>query len=394
MGGQQLYTSALAQRLSSEGMEVRVITRKIEASSKDFEQIGNVRVHRITPQGVLKGRGWKALFPILKLMLKMFYILTINVNKYDILMVVSLKVLSIPAVITKTIFRKKCIIAVISPSELQEDILSDASLEKMKMSRTSAIVKLIRQIRNPLVKRTDCFVGLSNEIKQQFIRMGVSPEKIKTIPNGIDINKFSPVTQEEKLFLRSKLNLPTDKIIFCYTGRIARTKGIMMLAQVWKEIAQKYNNVFLLFVGSGKNSFDDCENELREFIKNNELNRCIFATGRVDETYVYLQASDVFVFPSDYEGFGFGILEGMACGLPAVLTRVGAALEVVEDRKNAVLVNPKDPGQLCSATKWILENKSNWDEIGKNARKSIEPYSVENEVKMYVDMFTNISQSK
>jgi glycosyltransferase involved in cell wall biosynthesis len=390
IGGQQLYTSGIAQRLCEKGLEVSVITRKIDPISKSFEKIGEVSVHRISPTGLLKGNGWKAFIPVIMYLTKMFFILIKKVNQYDVLIVVSLKVLSIPSVIVKTIFGKKCIVVVISPSELREDILSDESLKKMNMDRSSIFVRLIRWIRNPIIKKSDCFVGLSAEIKQQYIDMGIDPKKIRIVPNGIDMKKFSPVSIEKKMMLRKELDIPKDRIVFCYTGRIVKTKGVLLLVQVWKEILKKYNNIYLLFVGSGKNSYDDCENELNEYINDNNLNEHVYTTGRVPEINVYLQASDVFVFPSEYEGFGLCILEGLASGLPAVLTRVGVATEVIENYNNGVAVSPKNQNELYAAIDWMLEHKNLWEAIGKNARKSVAKYSIEAETEQYIRMIKNL----
>ena len=224
--------------------------------------------------------------------------------------------------------------------------------------------------------------------------MGILPEKIRIIPNGINIKKFSPVSNEIKIKLRKELGIPEDKIVFCYAGRIARTKGVMLLIEVWKQILNKHRNLYLLIVGSGKNSYDDCENELRKYINHNNLNENVCATGRVEEINVYLQSSDVFVFPSFYEGFGYSILEGLACGLPAVLTRVGAANEAVENCRDGVLVNPQNSEELYNAIEWMLDHKHLWESMGINARKSVEKYGIEAETDKYVEIFTEVLNNK
>jgi glycosyltransferase involved in cell wall biosynthesis len=394
VGGLEIHSYHIAERLNNHNVEMFVITRKFGHDSKSFEQVGNVPIIRITPEGIIKGQGWKALFPVVLIILKTLFLLIKYSGQYDILLVSSLKVLSIPAIIMKYLFGKKCIIMVNSPSELQEDIISDESLKRMKMSRSSIMVKLVRAVRNPLIKKTDCFVAISHEIKQQFLDIGVELNKIRVIPNGIDINKFSPVSQAEKMELRKKLYLPEDKIIFCYTGRIAEAKGIMLLAEVWKNILKEFNNIYLLYVGAGRDSFDNCEDELRKFIEDNNLGDKVTCTGRVPEMNVYLQASDVFVFPSYYEGFGLSILEALACGLPSVLTKVGSAAEIVNNYENGIVVTPRSRDELYDAIKWILKNKDLWEVLGRNARKSVEKYSTEAEINNFIGMFTDINRQK
>jgi UDP-glucose:(heptosyl)LPS alpha-1,3-glucosyltransferase len=105
----------------------------------------------------------------------------------------------------------------------------------------------------------------------------------------------------------------------------------------------------------------------------------------------YLQASDVFVFPSDYEGFGLAIVEALACGLPAVITRVGVAAEHIEDYQNGILVNPKDQTGLRQAMEWLLSHKNLWPGIASNARKGISgKYGMKVVADKYLDVFRQL----
>ena len=221
--------------------------------------------------------------------------------------------------------------------------------------------------------------------------MGVKTEKILSIPNGIDMFKFSPVSYKEKIIIRKKLSLPENKIIFCFTGRLSKAKGIMLLIQVWKEILLKYDNIKLLLVGSGKDAAGNCEVELQEYINYYYLKEKVFITGNVENVDEYLQASDVFVSPSDYEGFGLSIVEALACELPTIVTKVGIAVELIHNHENGVIISPKNQAELLTALEWMLENKSLWPVIGKNARKSVEKYSIDAVADKYIEMFLRFS---
>jgi glycosyltransferase involved in cell wall biosynthesis len=392
VGGLEQHSYEIEELLSKKNVETFVLSRKIDSSSKSFEHWGSIAVRRISPKGQLRGKGWKALFPILLLVIKIFFLLIRYKNRYDIILVSSLKVLSIPAIIAKSILNKKCIIMVVSPDELGQDVFTDESLKKMGISRSSIFVKTIRTIRNNLINRTDAFMILSSELKQQLSLLKVEPEKIYTIPNGIDTIKFSPVSMEQKIKLRKKLSIPENKIIFCYAGRIARAKGIMNLIEVWNEIRKKFNGIYLVFAGSGEGSYDYCKDELLQFISDNHLINDVMVTGYVEQINEYMQAADIFVFPSDYEGFGLVILEGLACGLPAVLTKVGAAQEVVNNYENGIVIPPKNKDELYKGVEWVLQHKAEWDSLGKNARKSVEKYSMDIEANKYYDLFKELHQ--
>jgi glycosyltransferase involved in cell wall biosynthesis len=117
------------------------------------------------------------------------------------------------------------------------------------------------------------------------------------------------------------------------------------------------------------------------------LEQKVSLTGSVDNVYEYLQASDVFVFPSEYEGFGMSIVEALACELPTVVTRVGVVNEHIRDRENGILVNSQDQQGLQTAIEWLLDHKGLWTAIGENARKGVvEKYSIEVVAEKYLEM--------
>ena len=390
IGGLEKHAYQLAEKLNSRGLTLFVITRKLEVDTKEVEQVGNVLIRRIEPVGEFKGKGWKAVVPILRMLITVFYLLIKYNKKYNIILVSGIKFLSIPAILVSLFFRKKSVIKIESPIELWEDI-SGESMEKMGLSKPSFLLKLLRAERNFIIKRTDSFIAISSEIRRMLINLGVEPEKIYSIPNGIETEKFYPVLKADKIKLRKKLLLPRDKTILIFTGRLAVSKGVLLLADVFETLIRKYADIHLLLVGSGLNSFDDCEFELRKFIEKNKIESYVSFTGIVNNVNEYLMASDVFIFPSKYEGFGLSIIEALACGLPVIASNVGIAGELIDNYRNGITVNPGKKEELQNATEWILENKNLWEKIGENARESIMKFGIEEISGKYQEMFTYLA---
>lgn len=393
VGGLEKHTFHLADKLNSKGIKLFVIARKMSADALNFEQAGNVSIKRISPVGRLKGKGWKAIFPILLILITMSWILLKSMNRYDIIFVSGLKILSIPAIAAKLLLRKKCVIRIASPIEIWEPI-SYESLNKMKISGSSTLVKLLSKIRYSIIRRTDYFIPISSEISKQLNKINVSQQKIRLISNGIDTEKFHPVHCDEKMNIREKLDLPKDKIIFVFTGRLAQSKGVMLLAQIWEDLLQKRKDIYLLLVGTGEGSFDSCENELKGLINDHNLKENITITGNVENVHEYLMASDAFVFPSNYEGFGSSIIEAFACGLPSVVTKVGVAAEMIQNYYNGIVVSIDNEIEFKSAIEWLLDNRNLWSVIGENARKASEKYNIDLEANKYIDIFTKLCQNK
>ncbi|MCP2500370.1 MAG: glycosyltransferase family 4 protein, partial [Deltaproteobacteria bacterium] len=267
-------------------------------------------------------------------------------------------------------------------------------MRRMKLSNSSRTLKLLFKARNSLVRKADYFIAISSEIRQQLVDIGVDDNKIVCISNGINIKKFSPVPENIKSLLRRKLSLPEDETIFVYTGRIVVSKGILLLMEVWKQLLLQYNNIHLLLVGSGKGSFDDCDREAYDYMIKQKLEKHISLTGSVDNVNEYLMSSNIFVLPSDYEGFSLALLEGLACGLPSIATKVGGANDLIQNYKNGLLISPKDKEGLKTAIEWMLEQRPQWETMGKRARESAEKYSIEAVANTYIELFEHLKERK
>jgi glycosyltransferase involved in cell wall biosynthesis len=393
VGGLEKHAYHLSSALVSKGTVLLVITRKMLSASAGFETVGNVPIKRISPKGLLKGKGWRALGPILFLYINVTHSLTKYLRFYDIILVSGIKVLSMPAVMISRLSGKKCIIKIDSPAELLEDI-SSISLNKMGISQASILIKLFRHIKNSFLRRADCFIAISSEIEQGLLEIGINPQRIWSIPNGVDIEKFSPVPQSRRCELRQKLSLRADKVVFIFTGRLSVAKGLLLLIQAWEQLTLKYPNIYLLIIGSGTASYDSCEESLHAYIRAHHLYESVSLVGEVNNVSEYLQASDIFVFPSYYEGLSLALLEALACGLPVIATRVGAAEQVVRPRENGILISPKNQQEIQLAMEWLLKHEELWATLGAKARNSIiEKYSIEAVAEKYLQMFAEIKRS-
>ena len=167
------------------------------------------------------------------------------------------------------------------------------------------------------------------------------------------------------------MNLPGGSLLLIYTGRLAATKGMMMLIEAWRELAPAHPRAHLVIVGTGRGSFDDCETMLKEFNRRPFARHARHPDGGRPERHEYLQASDIFVFPSDYEGFSLSILEAMTAGLPLVSTRVGIAAELEQGASFGFLVPPKDPAAFRDALAAALSDEAALPGMGGNAASAV-----------------------
>jgi glycosyltransferase involved in cell wall biosynthesis len=147
-----------------------------------------------------------------------------------------------------------------------------------------------------------------------------------------------------------------------------------------------------VLLGTGKGSFDDCEPELRRLAAEPPLAGSLLLPGNVPDPVPWLQAADLFVFPSEYEGFGLSIVEAMAAGLPIVTTPVGAATEVVRPGESGWLVPIADVAALASALGEALAARETWPALGAAGRAAVvERFGMAGVLDRYVELLGRLT---
>ena len=196
---------------------------------------------------------------------------------------------------------------------------------------------------------------------------GINGERALRVYGVVDLERFVPV--RDKRELRSKLKLPREATILLYVGYLWRAKGLFELLKAFEDVRQKVPSAELVFCGHGPEG-----DELRSVAAQSQFAGAIHFAGQIepDQVAEYMQASDLFAFPSHSEGMPNAVMEAMACGLPVVCTSVGGLPAAIGDCGGALLVPPKQPEQLAAALLKVLLDPSNLREMGDEARRRAE----------------------
>jgi glycosyltransferase involved in cell wall biosynthesis len=392
-GGQESHLLELSASLIAAGTPVLVITRRAARAVPARECLGTVPVRRLKPYGAIKGVGFRAVPRLGILLCKMIWTLLRDRRRYDVILVSGFNFMPFAPVLAGMLTGKPCVVRPESPLEVTEPVGS-GSREKMGLSENSIALRLLRGVRRFAARRVDRYVAISSEIRAGLERFGIDSGRIMAIPNGIATERFAPVSAAAKARLRTLLALPVDRVLLIYTGRLALSKGIMMLIDVWRELAPSHPEGHLIILGTGQGCFDDCEPALHDFIAAHALGSHVTLAGSVANVHEYLQASDMFVFPSDYEGFSLSILEAMTAALPIVSTRVGIAAELDHTCRFGLLVPPRDRAGFRDAIQRLLPDADLRAELGANARAAVlAQYSVTQEARRYIEVFEELAES-
>ncbi len=236
------------------------------------------------------------------------------------------------------------------------------------------------------IKSADKIIAISNSTKEDLIDFfGVSEEKIMVIHLGVnesflkmgdDTRKIKDILKRSGVFLSD-----ADKVISS-VGTIQPRKNYVRLIKAF-EILGKNQDLKLLIAGRRGWKTD----EIFDYMKRSEVGDKIHYLGYVldDALPALYKASDLFVYPSLYEGFGLPPLEAMACGTPVITSNTSSLPEVVGDA--GIMVDPYDVKGLGEAMCEVLESdtlqrrmrrkglerakKFSWE---KTARETVETY--------------------
>ncbi len=242
-----------------------------------------------------------------------------------------------------------------------------SQLKQLSIRSTLAAVKnyifSLRDIR--WIKYSDAVIACSDEVAKSLIeQLKVPKEKVYTILNGVDTEKFSPYI--DTLTLRKQLNISEEyKVITCIT-RLKLEKGVHILLKAFKEVIQQRQNVFLMIVGSG-----NYQEKLKDISKELNIEEKVKFIGSISHENLagYYAVGDIFVFPTlAKEGLPWVVLEAMSCGRPVIASRIGGIPQIIKDSENGLLFEPGNINELKEKIFLLLENYEICKKLSKNAR--------------------------
>jgi glycosyltransferase involved in cell wall biosynthesis len=255
-----------------------------------------------------------------------------------------------------------------------------------------------------LAKKTDLVIALSNNQKKDLCeKYKIAPDnKVKVIPLGFELNKFTINKENKRNKIRSEFNISNDTFVFSLVGRIVPIKNHKLVIDALSMIKNKTKKqIKILFVGDG-----ELRTELMEYANINNLKYSyktvngdediIFTSWRNDIDYI-MAASDAILLTSNNEGTPVSLIEAQASKLPIISTNVGGVIDIVKD--NAILINKNDAYSLSNAMLKLVNGQFIDDKILENRQDFImKNYSIDNLVSnikyTYIELLENKVHSK
>lgn len=367
VGGAEIQILRLADRLAQLGVEVMLCAPYRKGA---FQDDGAVRYIRApTPVCFLRYVGGLTYF------LATLLCLWRARGEYDLIHAHGLKAVTQVAVIAGGLFGKFVI------------------AQAHGAGRTGDIAQLrgswMQGLRRRLLMKGDRYIVVSDEIRMEMRGYGVDNRRIVSLPNAVDIDVFQPFAGDRQA-LRGQLGLSVGDKVVTFVGRLHPIKRVDLLILAFRRIMANFPEARLVIVGDGP-----LRSELERLSAELGLDGTVVFVGSKPNVVPYLQATDLFVLPSEVEGMSVALLEAMACGAPVLVSNCdGNRSLVTEDIDGSLFPRGSEEG-LAQKMGMLLLDPAYAQRLARKATEKIESdFCFESVAARYLELYRAVLDRK
>jgi glycosyltransferase involved in cell wall biosynthesis len=343
-GGYQNQALRLATELRKNGFTIHVLTQR-HGTLAPFEVHQGIPIHRVFAFRTGHLASWSYLLSGLWWMLRnrsQFHIIHANRSSSGLV-----------AGLIGFLLRKPVLYKLTRGDEVDVKGLGTGLLGWLK----------IASLRSTVGK----FISLTSQTVEDLVRLGIPPESISMIPNGISLE--ARLGQYDRETIRAELVWGPEVKVVTFVGRLVYAKGLDWLLDVWKTVSSAEPEARLLIVGDGPERAP-----LSARAEELGLTQTVTFAGRQEDVYRFFSISDVFVLPSRLEGISNSLLEAMSQGLPVVAAddRLGGNRSVITDKRDGMIIPQGDSEEFARVLLSLLRDQALRAEMGRRARLKVE----------------------
>lgn len=213
------------------------------------------------------------------------------------------------------------------------------------------------------IRRTQGVAMVGQQVHDRFTQDGYVPaRKAMTLLNAVPVEEFG-ITPERRANAREALGLSGDEVVVGCVGRLVELKNHLGLIRQWPDVIARHPKARLVLIGEGP-----LRPQIEQLIAELGLGDRVLLAGIRSDVSRLLPGLDVFALPSFTEGVSIALLEACATGLPALASRVGGNVEVIQDGVTGRLFDVQDAPALRSALLQLVGNASLRATLGQQAQ--------------------------
>lgn len=225
-------------------------------------------------------------------------------------------------------------------------------------------------------RAADAFIGVTPRFADGFSATGLDRRRFVFVPNGVDLDRFRPVSSQARAEIQRRLRLPAGEPIVLFVGFFSREKNPDVLFEAWLSLRERGINATLVFVGATTGVYYEIAVGLADHIKARARerglsDRVVFVES-TDCIEDYYAAADIFALPTAREGLPNVLLEAMATGVPPVITRLEGVTDwIVDSGVTGELVPSPDSAAFAGALAPLVMSLERRQALGAAARAHV-----------------------
>lgn len=226
-----------------------------------------------------------------------------------------------------------------------------AQVERRGLRRARAVSACSRFV----AEATEAAIGLDRPAEVMF--------------NGLDLDWFDACEDDDAVLRR--LDLPPDRPVVLFSGRLERRKGVALLGEIAARLLSRHEVSLVL---AGDDLFGHLQRDILPALAGRRLRGGLHPVGHrsIAEIRALVRRCSAFLLPSLWENCPYAALEAMAAGRPVVAARQGGMPELIEDGVEGLLATPGDPLAYAEALDTLLGNPARAAALGRAARRAVE----------------------
>lgn len=273
-------------------------------------------------------------------------------------------------------------------------LLGKPSILKVAMANSDIAFERQGRVRGALnrfmVGKFSRYIATTREIQSELAERGLDTGRVRLVTNGVDTDTYCALGEAEKRALRERLSLPAGPLV-SYVGIINRRKNVDGVLRIWHNAVKAGAPGHLLLIGPMPDSEAAFLAELKAYIDQNGLATRVTFVGAQQSAAPFLQASDIFLFPSRQEGMPNSVLEAMACNLPVLVSGAAGTTSVVTDNVTGFTIELSDEAGFSSKLLRLTQDEPLRQRMGRGGRQFIEAhYSLRTIATQYVSIYKEL----
>jgi glycosyltransferase involved in cell wall biosynthesis len=363
IGGVESNAERLARYLVAHGVRVQVLTKRLGQQLPDEADRDGIAIRRIGPRGERSSFGkWLMTPAIVRWLVS-------HAADYDVVCCVDYRATGVAALLARRTTRRPVVFQAQTTGVLSGDNV-DPLLRRVGIGGRGPMARAVKWPVLALYRGADAFACISRDIERETLACGIPRNRVWYLPNAIDMAHFHPAEPGERDRIRRDLELPADRVICLFVGRLSREKGVMDLLEAWRLLLP--SDALLVVAGPDMTGHSwDAGAPGRAFVAAHGLGQSVRFVGPLNDVAPMIRASDLVVQPSHFEALGLSAVEALACGVPLVASAVGGLLDFVVDGENGRLSPPENPQALAGRLGPLLSDAAERARLAAHARASV-----------------------